>query len=550
MGRGVRRKYDYVVVGAGAGGSVVAARLAESKGVSVLVIEAGPTDVSPLVRMPAAQAYPLIDPKRTWMFQTGPEPGLDNRIIPHLRGRMIGGSSSLNGMVYVRGNPRDFDGWAEAGLASWSYAHCLPYFKKLETYDQGADAYRGTNGPVHVSTMKAELPIFQAFLEAGQQAGQVFNADYNGYRQEGIHHHQANVDHGVRDSAGRAYLWPAVKKSGVEIRMNAQVQRIRFDDRRNAVGVELVAEGEADFVEAEREVILCGGAYNSPHLLLLSGVGERAQLTQHGISTVAEVPGVGRALQDHPCVGVKYRAARAGVSPGYNMHLLKMAWTGAQWLFARAGLGASNLWETGSFFKSHTSVDYANIQHEFVPLLGEYGQGKMVVEEGFYYSTCLMRPESRGYLELASPDPGTPPRIVHNYLQAHEDQRALTAAVKFTDEIIQQRAWDEIRGEPISPALRGMPDDEVLAWLRLNTSTQYHPCATCRMGGDDLAVVDEEARVHGVGRLRIADASVMPSITSGNLQSPTLMLAEKISDHIKGVALPADAQDYADRRRN
>ena len=546
----MRRRFDYVVVGAGAAGSVIAARLAEAGNVSVLVLEAGPSDASVLIRMPGAQAYPLMDKSRTWLFETGPEPALNNRIIPHLRGRMIGGSSSLNGMVYVRGNPRDFDSWAEAGNATWSYAHCLPYFRKLETYDKGADAYRGASGPVHVSTMKAQLPIFQAFLRAGQQAGQLLNPDYNGYRQEGIHIHQANIDHGTRDSAGRAYLWPALKSGHVEIRMNAQATRIRFDDGRKAVGVDFLLGDDPEFVEAEREVILCGGAYGSPHLLLLSGVGDRTQLAKHGIACVGDVPGVGRSLQDHPCVGVKYRSARPGVSPGYNMHLLKMAWTGAQWLLARTGLGASNLWETGSFFKSHPDVDYVNIQHEFVPLLGDYGQGKMVVEEGFYYSTCLMRPVSRGSLELLSADPHRLPRIVHNYLQAPEDQRALTAAVKYTDQIIQTSAWDEIRGAGVSPPLRTMPDEEVLAWLRANASTQYHPCSTCRMGSDDLAVVDDTARVHGVEQLRVADASILPSITSGNLQSPTLMLAEKVSDHIKGVVMPPDPQDYADKRHH
>lgn len=529
---------------------MVAARLAEAGSVSVLVLEAGPSDASVFIRMPGAQAFPLMDKKRTWMFETGPEPALNNRTIAHLRGRMLGGSSSLNGMVYVRGNPRDFDAWASAGLPTWSYAHCLPYFKKLETYDQGANAFRGGEGPVHVSTMKAQLPIFQAFLRAGQEAGQVFNSDYNGYRQEGIHHHQANVDHGIRDSAGRAYLRPALASGRVEVRTNARVTRVRFDDGMRAAGVDFVRNRQAEHVEVEREVILCGGAYGSPHLLLLSGIGAREQLQKHGIPVVADLPGVGRSLQDHPCVGVKYRSARAGVSPGFNMNVFKMAWTGAQWLFARTGLGASNLWETGSFFKSHPDNDYANIQHEFVPLLGEYGQGAMVVEEGFYYSTCLMRPVSRGSLELKSADPQGLPRIVHNYLQDAADQRALVAAVKFTDEIIQQRGWDEIRGENVSPPLRRMADAEVLSWLRANTSTQYHPCTTCRMGVDDLAVVDEQGRVRGVRNLRVIDASIMPAITSGNLQSPTLMLAEKLSDQIKGVALPPQAQRYADQVRH
>jgi choline dehydrogenase len=547
----MRSKFDYIVIGAGAGGSVVASRLVEDPGVSVLVLEAGPSDASIFVRMPGAQAYPLMDKKRTWLFETGPEPSLNGRSIPHLRGRMIGGSSSLNGMVYVRGNPRDYDSWADTmALPDWSYAHCLPYFKKLESYDKGADEYRGATGPVRISTMNADLPIFRAFLDAGQQAGQVLNRDYNGFRQEGIHVHQANIDHGVRASAGRAYLRPVLKRRLVELRLNVLVSKIRFSDDRTAVGVDFIVDGAPHRVDAEREVIVCGGAYNSPHLLLLSGIGDRQQLARFGIPLVSEVPGVGRGLQDHPCVGVKYRAACPGVSPGYKMNVLKMAWTGAQWLFGRTGLGATNLWETGSFFKSRDDVDYVDIQHEFVPLLGDYGQGKLIVEEGFYYSTCLMRPKSRGFVELRSADPATPPRIVNNYLEVPEDQRALIAAVKKTDDIIQQPAWNRIRGEGVSPPLRKMSDAEILPWLKANTSTQYHPCATCRMGSDDMSVVDSQGRVHGVKHLRVVDASVMPLITSGNLHSPTLMLAEKLVDRIRGKSLAPHAAAYADMLRD
>jgi choline dehydrogenase len=342
-------------------------------------------------------------------------------------------------------------------------------------------------------------------------------------------------------------LWPALKEGRVQLRLNALVSKIRFDDSKTAVGVEFDAGGDTHWVDARREVILCAGAYNSPHLLLLSGIGNSRELAAHRVSPVADVPGVGRSLQDHPCVGVKYRSARPGVSPGYNMNIAKMAWTGAQWLLGRTGLGATNLWETGTFFRSRADVDYVDIQHEFVPLLGEYGQGKMVVEEGFYYSTCLMRPKSRGVLELRSPDPATPPKIVNNYLEHPEDRRALVAAVKHTDEIIQQPGWDEIRGEPVSPPLRGMSNENVLAWLKANVSTQYHPCATCRMGVDDLSVVDAEGRVHGVRNLRVVDASIMPLITSGNLQSPTLMLAEKIADGIRGRAIGPQAAAYADQ---
>jgi choline dehydrogenase len=542
----VKKKFDYIIVGAGAGGSVVAARLGEDPGVSVLVLEAGPSDLSVYVRMPGAQAYPLMDAKRTWQFDTGPEPSLDGRSIMHVRGRMMGGSSSLNGMVYVRGNPRDYDGWAALGLKDWSFAHCLPYFKKLESYDKGGNDYRGGSGPISITTMPAEMELFQAFLKAGQQVGQVLNPDYNGYRQEGVHVHQANLDRGIRDSAGRAYLRPALKKGNVELRLNSLVSKVRFSGNKRAVGIDYIANGESHAVEAEREVILCGGAYNSPHMLLLSGVGSSAQLARHGIPMISDVPGVGQSLQDHVCAPVAYRAGRSGVSPGYKMNALKMAWTGAQWLFGRTGLGASNLWETGSFFKSHADSDYCNIQHEFVPLLGDYGQGKLVVEEGFYYSTCLMRPKSRGSVELKSADPSVLPKIVNNYLQHRDDQRDMIAALKFTDETVQQPAWDGLRGEAVSPAFRTISETDILKYLRQKGSTQYHPSATCRMGNDNLSVVNAEGLVHGVQNLRIVDASIMPSITSGNLHCPVLMIAEKICDKIKGKSLAAQATTYAD----
>ncbi|MGB8414926.1 choline dehydrogenase [Paraburkholderia sp.] len=549
MNQAKKHHFDYIVVGAGAGGSVIASRLSEDAGARILVLEAGPSDASVYIRMPAAQAYPLIDNRRTWRFDTGPERFLDDRTIMHLRGKMMGGSSSLNGMVYVRGNPRDYDTWAGEGLPDWSFAHCLPYFKRLESYDQGANAFRGGDGPVRISTMPAETPLFRAFLDAGQQAGQPWNDDYNGYRQEGIHRHQANIDHGIRASAGRAYLRPALKRGNVELILEAAVSRVLFNDQKRAVGVEYLKHGETFRVEAEREVILCGGAYKSPHLLLLSGIGPVNQLKEHGLSMVSHVPGVGRGLQDHVCAPVAYRSSKSGVSPGVNMNLLKMGWIGAQWLFGRSGLGASNLWETGSFFRSHDGADYCDMQHEFVPLLGEYGQGKLVVDEGFYYSTCLMRPRSRGFVELTSADPQAHPKIVNNYLQDEYDQRCMIAAVKFTDEIIQQPAWDSLRGAGVSPPLRTMSDADVLAWLRKNSSTQYHPSATCRMGSDDMSVVDSHGLVHGVSGLRVADASVIPRVTSGNLQCPTLMVAEKISDHIKGRSLAPEYVDYADKPR-
>jgi choline dehydrogenase len=527
--------YDYVIVGSGAAGSVVAARLAELPGVRILVLEAGPSDQTVYVRMPAAMSYPLTDKRRTWQMQTGPEPGLGNRVMDHVRGRMLGGSGSLNGMVYVRGNPRDFDSWSESGADGWSYADCLPYFKKLESYDKGDDRYRGRSGPIKVTRMPAGLPVYDAMLEAGQQAGQVLNDDYNGHRQEGVHIYQANIDGGVRASGGRQYLRPAVRSGRVELRLGVLVTRILTEGRR-AIGVEALEGGVLKRITAGTEVILCGGAFNSPQLLLLSGIGPRAELAAHDIGCILDLPGVGKGLTDHAAVSVAYRARRPGMSPGVGLGRLGMARIGAQWLFFRSGLGARNLWETGTFFRSSDAADYANIQHEFLPLLGEFAHGEVTVQDGFQYQTCLMRPRSRGEVTLASNDPRKLPRIVTNFLTHPVDRRDLADAVRFTDEICHQRAWDAFRGEALAPGLRKMPDEQLMRWLEERVGTQYHPCCTCRMGKDDLSVTDAQGRVHGMENLRVVDASVMPSITSGNLHCPVIMVAEKLSDAIKKVA--------------
>ena len=540
----LRKRYDYIIVGAGVAGSVLAARLGETPGVRVLVLEAGPSDLSLYVRMPAALSYLVTNSRRIWDYDTGPEPALGGRTLKQLRGRMLGGSGSLNGMVYVRGNRRDYDGWASAGLPEWSYARCLPYFKKLERFDGEPSEYRGTDGPIGVTALKGDMPVFQAFLEAGQQAGYRFNPDYNGYRQEGVHVYQATIDHGVRSSAGREYLRPALGKGNIELLLNVLVHRIRFNGRR-AVGVTYAGRDGVHDVEAEREVIICGGAFNSPQLLLLSGVGDPRALGRQGIPVVADVPGVGQNLTDHPVVSLKYRTTRQWASPLLNLSIFRRALIGGQWLLTRSGLGARNFWEVGSFFKSSDDVEYANIQHEFPPVLGEVKDGKVVVSAGFQYQVCLMRPRSRGSVTLLSADPARHPRIVHNYLSAPEDGRDLVNGLRLTEEIVRQKAWDPLRGEAITPDIAGMRDGEVLAWAKLNVGTQYHPASSCRMGVDDAAVVDSEGRVHGTEGLRVVDASIMPTIVSGNLQCCTMMMAEKIADAMKGASLDPIHLSYA-----
>lgn len=539
------REHDYIVVGAGSAGSIVAARLAEDQGCSVLVLESGPGDGSVLMRMPGAVSYPLRRDKWTWQFQTGPEPALGDRFIHHPRGRVLGGSSSINGMVFVRGNPRDFDGWAAQGLPEWSYGHCLPYFRKMESFEGGASAYRGGDGPLTVIRLKADHPLFDAMIAAAEQSGLRYNEDYNGYRQEGVHRHQANIRRGHRASTSRAYLHPAVRRGNVTVLTGATAHRVLFDHARRATGVVYERRGKVQTALAGREVIICAGAYKSPQLLLLSGVGGGDQLRAHGIPVVADVAAVGRGLEDHLGVGIGHYAARPGISPAINTSLVGRGLIGIEWLLTGGGTGARNFWETGAFLKSHENLAHADIQHEFLPVAGGLDGRKLRVADGFRYSVSLMRPESRGAVSLASANPAAAPRIVHNYLAAAGDIAALRRGVRRTLDIIRQPAWDDLRGPMEGVDIAALSDSELDAWIRQTGSTYYHPTSSCRMGTGDDSVVDPEGRVHGVEGLRVIDASVMPHVISGNTNAPTMMIAEKLADAIKGQHLVADPQPYA-----
>lgn len=537
------KSYDYVVIGSGSAGSVIAARLAEDRNTSVLLLEAGPSDRHLYIRMPAALGFPLMNDRFNWFYNSQPEPHLNDRTIHEARGRVLGGSSSINGMNWVRANPWDYDNWSAMGNAGWSYAEILPYFKKAETFDKGANAYRGGDGPMRVETCKAENPLYHAFLQAGQDAGLKHVADHNGYQQEGVHVTQRNVGNGIRWSTSQGYIHAQPPKPNLTVLTGARVLGIETSNRRAVRVAVQTAQGRVRY-EVERETILCGGAINSPQLLQLSGIGHADDLKRAGVRLVHHLPGVGRGLKDHVAAPVMYRATR-NVSAAKDLTLLGKAWLGANWLFFKRGLGATNFFEVGAFMRTRDSETIPNVQFEFVPMLGEFQHGNVKLENGFQYFLSLMRPRSEGRVWIDNADPLANPKFVFNYFDDADDLEQCVQAVKAIRATVAQKGWDEFRGAEVTPGPDVRTDDEIRAWLRKVAGTNYHPCCSCRMGTDDNAVVDAEGRVHGVEGLRVVDASIMPEIVSGNLNAPVIMMAEKIADNIRGRSpLPPDAQPY------
>jgi len=522
---------DFVIVGAGSAGCVLANRLSES-GRSVVLLEAGPRDNSIILRMPAALGLPLLNTRFNWAFQSEPEPGLGGRRSDQPRGRVLGGSSSLNGMVFVRGNARDFDGWVEAGAPSWSYAECLPYFKRMETFSEGRNDYRGGDGPLHVTRCKADNPLYQAFLRAGQDAGLPFSEDHNGRQQEGVNIAQATVHRGERESTSRAFLAPVMGRENLAIVTGALATGLVLSGNR-AIGVDCLVNGEKRSFEAEREVILSAGAFGSPQLLMLSGIGDGAELRAHGIAVRQNLLGVGKSLQDHVAVPIQYRATKP-VSPARNLGKLGRLAVGLRWMAARSGLGASNYFEVGAFLRGNDQVAWPNLQHEFFPMIGEFYRGEAKVEQGFQYFLSVMRPESRGAVTLASRDPRAAPRIRFNFLTESADCKQMIEGIRLTRTIIRQKGWDELRGAEVSPGDDVQSDSELEAWIRANAGTGYHAAGTCRMGSDGMAVTDSEGRVHGIAALRVADASLMPRLVTGNTNAVSIMIGEKLADRILG----------------
>ncbi|HTV71983.1 MAG TPA: choline dehydrogenase [Rhizobiaceae bacterium] len=534
---------DYVIVGSGSAGSALAYRLSEDGKHSVIVIEYGGTDYGPFIQMPAALSIPMGMSRYDWGFQTEPEPHLNGRTLATPRGKVMGGSSSINGMVYVRGHARDFDHWAESGATGWGFADVLPYFKRMEHSHGGEDGWRGTDGPMYVRRGKRLNPLYAAFIEAGRQAGFETTEDYNGSKQEGFGAMEQTIHHGRRWSTANAYLRPAMKRKNVSL-ISGFARRVVIENQR-AVGVEIELRRQVQTVRAKREVIVAASSINSPKLLLLSGIGPAEHLKANGIEVVADRPGVGANLQDHMELYIQQESLKP-ITLYSKLGLFSKAMIGAEWLFFKTGLGASNHFEAAAFVRSKPGVDYPDIQYHFIPVAIRYDGRAAAKSHGFQAHVGPMRSKSRGSVTLRSPDPAVKPKIQFNYMSHPDDWTDFRHCIRLTREIFGQSAFDEYRGREISPGAHVQSDDELDAFIREHAESAFHPCGTCRMGrGDDrMAVVDPETRVIGVEGLRVADSSIFPQVTNGNLNAPSIMTGEKAADHILGKpTLPPSNQE-------
>lgn len=542
----IEDSYDYIIVGAGSAGCVLANRLSASGEHKVLLLEYGGSDRSIYIQMPAALAYPMNTNRWNWKYESEPEPHLNNRRLHCPRGKGLGGSSSINGLVYVRGNPLDFEGWEEAGATGWGYAQVLPYFKRAETRKEGGNAYRGASGPLSTTYGTLDNPLNRAWLEAAREAGYAPTEDYNGYRQEGFGRMDMTVRDGERCSSAKAHLYEAVKRPNLRVIQHARVLRVLFEGRR-AVGVEYERNLQTVQVRAAREVILSGGPINTPQVLKLSGIGPAEELASHGIPVLADRAGVGANLQDH----LEFYFQMACTQPITlfgQANLLGKAKVGAQWLLLKNGLGASNHFESCGFIRSRAGIRYPDIQYHFFPMAINYDGSSLATEHGFQAHVGPMRSKSRGTVTLASADPRDKPRIRFNYMSHPDDWEEMRACVRLTREIFQQPAFAPYRGREIQPGADCVTDEQIDAFIADKVESALHPSCTAKMGriDDPMAVVDPECRVIGVEGLRVVDSSIMPAITTGNLNAPTIMIGEKAADHIlgKGLLPPENAPFY------
>ena len=539
---------DYVIVGAGSAGSAMAYRLTEA-GRNVTLIEYGGSDIGPFIQMPGALSFPMNMPRYDWGYLSEPEPHLGGRRLACPRGKVLGGSSSINGMVYVRGHARDFDHWSDSGAKGWGFADVLPYFKRMESWHDGGhggdQTWRGTSGPLHVSRGSRSNPLVHAFVEAGRQAGYQVTGDYNGEKQEGFGPMDATIWQGRRWSAANAYLKPA-RKTGRLAVIRGLAQRVVIEQGR-ASGVEVARNGGVETVSAAREVILAASAINSPALLMHSGIGPAAHLKDHGIGVIADRPGVGRNLQDHLEVYIQM-AAKEPVSLYKYWNLFGKARVGLEWLLKKSGPGASNQFESGGFIRSRAGVDYPDIQFHFLPIAVRYDGSVPHRGHGFQAHVGPMRSPSRGSVTLASGDPSAAPVIRFNYMSESEDWADFRACIRLTREVFAQSAFARFIDYEIQPGAAADSDEALDAFIRDHAESAYHPCGTCRMGraDDPMAVVDPDCRVIGVDGLRVADSSIFPRITNGNLNAPSIMVGEKAADHILGrdQLAPENAQPW------
>ena len=530
--------FDYIIVGAGSAGCVLANRLSENPKHKVLLLETGGSDKSIFIKMPTALSIPMNTDKYAWQFNTEKEPYLNNREMHCPRGKVLGGSSSINGMVYVRGHAKDFDEWEAHGAEGWNYQACLPYFQKAETWYKGNDAYRGGNGELGVNNgNEMKNPLYTAFIKAGEQAGYDITSDYNGKQQEGFGPMHMTVKDGVRSSASREYLDPIKSRKNLTIVTGALVTKVVLEDK-TAKGVEYVVNGKAETAATSNEVILSAGSIGSPHILQLSGIGDKEILEKAGVDVKHHLPGVGQNLQDHLEFYFQYKCKQP-ITLNRKLGLISKGLIGARWLLNRAGLGATNHFESCAFIRSKADVEWPDIQYHFLPAAIRYDGKSAFDGDGFQVHVGHNKPKSRGSVTLQSANPTVPPKILFNYLQHPDDIEGFRACVRLTREIIAQSAFDDFRDGEIQPGEHIQTDEEIDAFVREAVESAYHPSCSCKMGEDEMAVVDSQTNVHGIEGLRVVDSSIFPTIPNGNLNAPTIMVAEKAADIILGKpALP------------
>ena len=526
--------YDYIIIGAGSAGCVLASRLSEDPNNRVLIIEAGPMDHKLMIHIPAGVYHAYKDPSINWNYQSEPEADCEDRNIDLPRGKVIGGSSSINSMVYMRGHPLDYDRWAENfNLPHWRYADCLPYFKRCEGSDRGENAWHGASGPLGVTQSQLQNPLYDAMMEAGAQSGQGTSEDLNGYKPEGVARLDSTTRFGRRCSAAVAHLKPNLKRPNLSLITNALTQKIEIANGR-AHGVTYRQNGQLRVAHAAKEVIVSCGAIKSPQLLMLSGIGPSDHLKAINQEVIHHLPGVGQNLMDHLCVETAFQCKKPVTLHTLTNPIKKLS-VGLQWLVNRSGFGVSNIWEMGGLVYGNQDAVHPNLQYHFAPVFAEWQGRKIQLHQGFVLQADQLRPKSRGEIKLHSNDPNDRPAAHFNYLSHSDDLTELVEAMRTKDHLLQQPAFDEFRGERINPAPSLRSDRDLAQWVRANASTDYHPCGTCRMGSDAMAVVDAEMKVYGVDALRVVDASVMPDIVSGNLNAPTQMIAERAADWILGI---------------